>query len=92
MRKWLRENGYGDVADLIDDVMAEWARDGIGTRRNWWDILAGDEEGRPRTVAGREFPVLAVARERQGKAPVRGALRRRRGEKAPPVRKTNRWK
>jgi hypothetical protein len=92
VRKWLRENGYDDVADLIDDVMEEWIRSGARTRRNWWDTLAGDDHGRPYTVAGREFPILAVARERQGKPPVPGALRRSRREKPPPVRKTKRWK
>jgi len=64
-RKWLRENGYDDVADLIDEVMGEWAASGARTRRDWWVTLAGGVDGKPATVNGREFPVLACAQRRQ---------------------------
>lgn len=90
-RTWLRENGYPDVADLIDEVMAEWDAKGVGTRRNWWEILAGDAEGNPRTVAGREFPVLRAAQIRQGVPVTKNAIRRSRKEKPPHIRKTGRW-
>lgn len=90
-RAWLRENGYHDVAKLIDEVMAEWKRKGIKTRRNWWEILAGDAEGRPRKVAGRKFPVLQVAQVRQGLPVTKNAIRRSRKGKPPEIRKTRRW-
>ena len=28
VRKWLRENNYEDVADLIDEIMEEWNKSG----------------------------------------------------------------
>jgi hypothetical protein len=90
-RVWLRENGYADVAEMIDDVMRAWAADGRTTRRNWWDTLAGGAEGRPYTVEGREFPVLASAQRRQGKPVTRNALQRSHQETAPPVRVNGRW-
>jgi len=65
-RVWLRANGHGDVADPIDTLMEEWRERGVKTRRNWWDVLAGDREGNPRKVQGITFPVLAVARRRKG--------------------------
>src|SRR5689334_22276412 len=79
-RHWLRENGYEDVCELIDQAMAFWAKKGIATRRSWWDILSGDRHGKARIVAGREFPVIAAAQERQGKTVTANALRRRKGE------------
>ena len=44
-RDWLRENGYEDVAGLIDVVMAELETRGSKQRRNWWDVLAGGATG-----------------------------------------------
>ena len=64
-RKWLRENGHDGIADSIDEIMNEWKRKQIKTRRNWWDILAGDANGNPRMVSGREFPILVAAQQRQ---------------------------
>lgn len=89
-RAWLREQGYQDVADQIDDIMAEWAAAGNRTRRNWWDILAGDKQGRPRVVAGRIFPVLRAAQERQHRNVMAGALSSP-GEKNPVAWRSNRW-
>ena len=80
-RVWLRENGYGDVADEIDAIMDEWKSAGNRTRRNWWDILAGGVGGKPRTVAGRTFPVLRVAQVRQGVTVTKNAIQRKRGER-----------
>jgi hypothetical protein len=33
-RRWLRENGYAEVAVMIDEVMDEWKASGKKTRRN----------------------------------------------------------
>ncbi len=84
-RTWLRANGYEDVADQIDAILEEWRLAGKKTRRNWWDILAGDKHGKARKVAGREFPVLRAVQVRQGRPVTKNAISRSRGEKAPPV-------
>jgi len=68
---WLRDNGYGDTVAMIEQITEEWRAAGKTTRRNWWDVLAGDHLGRPRVVAGRAFPVLREARLRQGVLPLR---------------------
>lgn len=65
-RQWLRENGYCETAAIIDEIEDEWHRQGKKTRRNWWDVLAGDSKGGPRTIEGRVFPVLKAAQLRQG--------------------------
>lgn len=65
-RIWLRANGHEDVADRIDAIMEAWRKRGVKTRRNWWDVLAGDREGNSRQVEGVAFPVLAAARCRKG--------------------------
>lgn len=83
VRHWLRANGYDDVADMIDAVMGEWQKAGKTTRRNWWDVLAGDADGRPCKVAGREFPVLAAAQRRQKRPVTKNAIQRSRNESTP---------
>ena len=65
-REWLLENGYQDVARVIDDLVRKWKQEGKQTRRNWWEVLAGDKQGNPRVVDGRSFPVLRAAQIRQG--------------------------
>lgn len=90
-RVWLRENGYADVADLIDETMAVWGATGKQTRRNWWWVLAGSKDGRPRVIGGRVFPVLKAARARQGLPVTSNAISRNDSEKAPPVRPNGRW-
>lgn len=90
-RVWLRDNGYSDVADLIDAMLERWAKANKATRRNWWDTLAGGKGGRRYTVEGREFPVLASAQRRQGKPVTANAIQRNRTEKPPPVRELARW-
>jgi hypothetical protein len=82
-RRWLRENGYEDIADSIDAFLAEWKATGKRTRRNWWEILAGDSQGSPRTIYGMKFPVLKAAQLRQG-LPITPNAISRPGEKAPP--------
>jgi hypothetical protein len=90
-RDWLFQNGYEDVAALIDEVLAELKAKGSRERRNWWDILSGDSKGKPRIVAGRKFPVLAIAQKRQGKAITPNALRGKKRVPPPEIRKTGRW-
>lgn len=90
-RDWLRQNGYQDVADLIDEVRAEIETTGNRTRRNWWDTLAGGKDGIPFTVNGHEFPVLRVAQIRQGKPITENAICRNPGEVPPDVVATKRW-
>lgn len=51
-RDWLRENGYGDIAGLIDEVMADLEAHGSKQRRNWWEVLAGGVNGRPLRCLG----------------------------------------
>ena len=87
-RQWLVENEYQDVAALIDDVTRQWKVEGKQTRRNWWEILAGDAKGNPRVVAGRRFPVLRAAQLRMGVPVTSGALCRNPQEEAPPRRGT----
>jgi hypothetical protein len=87
-RGWLRANGHDDVADHIDAIMKKWRARGAATRRNWWDILAGNEAGDPRTVEGVSFPVLAAARRRKGWSTSRNEVGS--GEVAP-APTTNRW-
>ena len=90
-RVWLRENGYCDVADLIDEIMSEWAAVGNKTRRNWWDKLAGGINGKPKLVASREMPVLRAAQIRQGKPVSKNAICRNPDEIPPPIIENGRW-
>jgi hypothetical protein len=41
-RQWLCENGYTNVGNLIESLVAKWKAAGKKTRRNWWEVLAGD--------------------------------------------------
>lgn len=90
IRKWLRTD-YSDIADLIDDVMAEIQASGSRERRNWWVVLAGGDGGAPLMVAGRVFPVLRAAQIRQGKPTTPNAICRNEDEVPPGVRATKRW-
>ena len=90
-RDWLRRNGYEDVGELIDEVIAELRARNSKERRNWWAVLAGGRDGRPSVVAGREFPVLRVAQIRQGKAITENAIWRSKKERPPDVVRTGRW-
>jgi hypothetical protein len=85
IRQWLEANNYNDVAELIDDVRAMWARQGKKTRRNWWEVLAGDKNGKGKIIEGKEFPVLTAARIRQGLPKTRGSLCRNEAETIPNV-------
>jgi hypothetical protein len=91
-RKWLRENGYDDIASLIDEIINEWRLSGNGTRRNWWDTLGGRDNGQPCIVAGREFPVLLAAQIRQGKPVTQNAICLNPDESIPSKTIPGRWK
>lgn len=71
VRSWLLAHGHDDVVATIDAATRRWAREGRKTRRNWWDVLAGDKNGNPRRVLGIAFPVLESARRRQLSAEAR---------------------
>lgn len=90
-RQWLRTNGYDDVADLIDEVMEDWKAAGKKTRRNWWDILAGNKNGLPCERGGRKFPILRAAQVRQGKPITENAICRNPNEEIPPIVEQVRW-
>ena len=91
VRQWLRNNGYDDVAGQIDKLMDKWAREGSATRRDWWQILAGANNGAPRSVDGIEFPVLRSAQARQGLPVTPNAIARNKQETVPQVWTTGRW-
>lgn len=93
VRAWLEENGYPEVAKMIDDIQMEWKKAGKHTRRNWWEVLSGAKNGIPRTIYGRKFPVLQAAQIRQGKPITANAIK---SEQefivAPQVCNSGRWK
>lgn len=82
-RVWLQENGYDDVVALIEKVEKGWKVSGASTRRNWWGILAGGSDGRPRAVSDIMFPVLASAQIHEGKPVTNNAIKRKPGEVPP---------
>lgn len=92
LRGWLIENDYPEVAQVIDEILDEWQKSGNKQRRNWWDILAGDKNGNPRVIAGKEIPVLRAAQLRKGIHVTENALCKNKNEKAPlPFREKTRW-
>ena len=93
VRAWLMENGYPEVAEMINEIQAEWKISGKHTRRNWWDVLSGGKNGAPRIIYGRQFPVLQAAQIRQGKPVTKNALKIMQNETdAPAVFYNGRWK
>lgn len=90
-RKWLRDNNYNDIADMIDELIEEWNKTGKGTRRNWWEVLAGDKKGKSRVIYGRTFPVLKTAQIRKGVTVTDNAICRNTDEKQPDIKQNNRW-
>lgn len=91
IRRWLLENGYDEVAEMIQGIMNDWRRRRVKTRRNWWAILAGGKNGRPKAVGGHEFPVLRAAQRRQGLPITKNAISNRRREAYPDMQPQNRW-
>ena len=93
VRMWLVENGYPEIAEMIDEIQADWKTSGKQTRRNWWEVLAGGKNGAPRTIYGRQFPVLQAAQIRQGKAITANAIKATEQKiEAPAVFDNGRWK
>jgi hypothetical protein len=90
-RKWLIQNNYQDVAEKITIVMSGWLKKGTHTRRSWWDVLAGDKNGKPRTIEGIVFPVLKAAQLRKGVPITENAVCRNENEAFPATRKNGRW-
>jgi DNA adenine methylase len=91
VKAWLARNGYEDCVALINQVEAEWKAKGSKERKNWWLIMSGGADGRPKKVCGRVFPVLAAFQERQGKAVTENAERRNANEVAPKIQSQARW-
>lgn len=91
IRKWLKDNNYNDVLEIIDEIMQEWRREGKRTRRSWWEILAGDKNGNPKKISGREMPVLRAAQIRENCPVTPNALCRNNDEVIEPKWITNRW-
>jgi hypothetical protein len=91
-RAWLLENGYSQVAKMIEKVMAEWKVARKKTRRDWWDVLAGHKDGSPCIIEGRKFPVLRAARLRKGWADTSNCMCRNRSEKIPRIVPQGRWR
>ena len=90
-KQWLVENSYEDVVKLIEKVEKGWQKKGTSTRRNWWDVLSGDEQGNNRRVEGVKFPILRAARLRRGWADVEGSLCRNTNEEVPNIVPQARW-
>jgi hypothetical protein len=90
VRQWLRGNNYNDIADMIDEILAEFRATGSKERRNWADVLCGNE-GKPITIAGWEFPILASAQISRGLPVSPSAVQRNENEEFPVARKTGRW-
>src|ERR1051325_9487623 len=88
---WLLENHYDDVAAKIRQVESKWRAQGKKTRRNWWDILAGRRDGRPKRIEGIGFPVLRAARLRKGWPMTNGCVCRNSSEVFPAVSPQARW-
>ena len=90
VRVWLRANGYNDIAEAIDDILAEVKAKGSRERRNWADVLCGSE-GKRVTIAGRIFPILASAQVSRGLPVSPNAIQRNQDEEFPIARRTGRW-
>jgi hypothetical protein len=85
------QNGYEEIASLIGEVEAELKAKGSKERRSWWETLSGGRGGKPRIVAGREFPVLYAAQKRQRKPVTPNALRNSKRERPPQIQPKGRW-
>ena len=90
VRRWLRANNYNDIAHTVDEILAEFKATGSKERRNWADVLCGND-GKPVTIAGRTFPILASAQVSRGLPVSPNAIQRNEKEEFPVARKTGRW-
>lgn len=84
LESWLAENGYDEVLAQMRKIINGWKKRRLKTRRNWWEILAGDIRGEPRAVAGEVFPIIAAIRKRQELPPVPNAISRPTESALPP--------
>ncbi len=91
IRKWLIINSYGDIEILIDKVMDIWKIKGAKTRRNWWEVLAGGKNGKPRIIEGIYFPVLKAAQIREHVNITQNAICRNENEEIPKKKINGRW-
>ena len=93
-RCWLRQNNYSDVADIFDAYIEYNKSRGSGERRNYWDLLAGREDGECFIRHGFVFPILESvrnARKPNYKAS-KNAIRRNEIEIVPIPLNQERWK
>jgi hypothetical protein len=92
-KNWLRQNGYPDVADIIDVYMDFNKSRGSGERRNYWDLLVGQKDGKPLIRHGFTFPILKSVRKnrRPDFKPSKHAIKRNRIEIIPLPMKQARW-
>lgn len=90
--KWLHDNDYKEVVQLIEELMNRWKREGNKQRRNWWEVLAGGKNGVPKVINGVTFPVLKIAQLRMRKDVTPNAISKNKKEQLPPERVNNRWK
>ena len=75
---------------MIDEIIEEFKAKGSKERRNWADVLSGND-GKPVAIAGRTFPILASAQISRGLPVSANALQRNDKEEFPVARRTGRW-
>ena len=91
IKEWLAQNGYGDILKRINAVERGWDQKRTGTRRNWWDVLAGNKDGSPKTIEGKKFPVLCSARKRKDWPMTQDCISHNPTEEGLPVIPQGRW-
>ena len=91
IKEWLAQNNYGDILKKIHAVEQGWKRKRTGTRRDWWEVLAGNQDGSPKTIEGKKFPVLCAARKRKGWPVAEECLCRNPNEEILPIVSQPRW-
>jgi len=89
--EWLLASGYEDINQTIEKIMLVWQKKGLGTRKDWWEKLAGTLKGAPCVVNGVELPILSAARIRKGWPPVPGSLCRNKDQPIPTIVNQARW-
>lgn len=93
-RSWLRDNNYSDVADILDAYIDYNKSRGSGERRNYWDLLAGREDGECIIRHGFKFPILESVRANRKPRfkPSKHAIKRNKLEVIPLPSQQERWK